>query len=157
MKFDKINERDCELPTTTTSTSTTTTTAAPTTTTSPTTTGAPTTTAATTSTPEPTGLITLSITRATGVSSTAGCDPSTWFGVHVYDDTANYGTQSFESVKTESLILYWNTTARAAAGQPCFLLSTTLGDELTDSQILAQWPNFSVTLNADGTHSFATS
>ena len=147
MRFDRILQSPCDTgqPITTSSTTTSTTTPAPTTTTI----------APTTTTPEPTGLITLSVVRAYSPLFVGNCADATWFGVLVYDNTPNYGVRTFEEVKSSLLKLYWNTEERHLQGYPCFSLTTTLGDEMTDAEILTAWPNFTVTLNGDGTHSFS--
>jgi hypothetical protein len=85
------------------------------------------------------------------------CPGSSWMGQLLPNPGAtNLGPRAFHSVKTEPLVVYWNTSARHALGEPCHFLETTLGEELTDEQLISAWPRFAITLEGDGTHSFGT-
>lgn len=123
-----------------------------------TTTTGPTTTT-TTTTPEPSAQINLSINHAylapgTPVSEIPGCAESKWFNQLLYSGSANFGVRSFSEAMSSPITMYWNTVERAGQGLPCFGVTTSLGAELSNEDAIKQWPNFGVTLNADGSYAF---
>lgn len=104
-------------------------------------------------TPAPSADINLTVVRNYDTGFFTGvCASSTWFGQPIYSGSASFGIRTFDEVKTSSLTFYWNTVARQAAGQPCFEVTTTVGAHLNDTQIQATWPDFTLTLNVDGTY-----